>query len=545
MLKGNGMANLPIIRRAYSAIGHAAAEEDSEFLDANFVDVDAVEIIDDINSPKFLLVGRTGTGKSAILHKIENNKDNVVRIDPKDFSLRFISNSNLIKLYEELDIDLHLFYEFLWRHIFAVELLKIRFGLDDELKTKKFLTDILNTIQPKRRRAFEYLKDYGEDFWLDIDSRTFEIIQKVEKNIEAEIGTGLADVSAKLKRADSGSEQIKSDYAYRAQKILDELRIQELSAVIDWLADDIFTDQQRKYFILIDDLDQQFTGDKVRYPLIKALIETIKKYRKIRPVRIIAAIRTDLLDEVFERTRSAGFQEEKFESNVMLTEWDRPGLKLLVEKRINYLFKHKYSSHNISFEDVFKSRLKGEDSFSFMISRTLLRPRDIIAFVNECLTQSVSKTSVSASLMRKAETIYSKKRFGALRDEWISQHPLLNQYTSFLDGGPRKFPFGIISEDTKEDLLLKLATHKDASNDVIGRLALKFDAVTPGILVEFMTNLIAYLHTIGVIFLKTQSNSEYVSAVTGKSIISPADIDADTMIFVHPMLWQNFNISPD
>ena len=93
-----------IIFRAGYNVGEAAAEDDGEFLKNCFIKVPVVDLLTDFSNNKSILLGRTGSGKTAILNYIKENYDNVIEIKPEDVSFEFISNSNIIKFFEELGI---------------------------------------------------------------------------------------------------------------------------------------------------------------------------------------------------------------------------------------------------------------------------------------------------------------------------------------------------------------------------------------------------------------------------------------------------------
>ncbi|MHB8435830.1 MAG: P-loop ATPase, Sll1717 family, partial [Acidimicrobiales bacterium] len=61
--------------------------------------------------------------------------------------------------------------------------------------------------------------------------------------------------------------------------------------------------------------------------------------------------------------------------------------------------------------------------FEFLLDRTLMRPRDVIAFLNECLTHAVGKNRITWADLQRSELEYSKKRLLALRDEWKPTFP--------------------------------------------------------------------------------------------------------------------------
>ena len=91
-----------------------------------------------------------------------------------------------------------------------------------------------------------------------------------------------------------------------------------------------------------------------------------------------------------------------------------------------HLFKHKYTKDGIQFDDIFRHRIANTDQFDYILTRTLMRPRDVISFINECLKVSQSLSEVTASNMRKAEAEYSRIRKESLEEEWFSVFPTLS-----------------------------------------------------------------------------------------------------------------------
>ena len=68
------------------------------------------------------------------------------------------------------------------------------------------------------------------------------------------------------------------------------------------LVDEVLEDPKRCYYIVIDRLDEDWVEDGLRYLLIRALIETVRDFVKVKHTKIIIALRYDLLDQVI-RTR--------------------------------------------------------------------------------------------------------------------------------------------------------------------------------------------------------------------------------------------------
>ena len=68
--------------RKYDTIGAEGAEEDAEFLRECFVDTGALTELKDTSSPRCIVVGRTGSGKTALLSQLLNWAEQVASIEP-------------------------------------------------------------------------------------------------------------------------------------------------------------------------------------------------------------------------------------------------------------------------------------------------------------------------------------------------------------------------------------------------------------------------------------------------------------------------------
>lgn len=530
-----------IIKKSGSEIGQAAAEDDDQFLFSSFVQNDAYNEATDFESPKFILVGRTGAGKTAILRNIENRNENVVRIDPKELTLRYVANSNILQYFRDIGVNLGMFYELLWRHIIATELIKAKYNVTDSGKPINVLDNLMVSVSPKRKRAINYLAKFGSDFWQDADSRVTQVTQTVEAELAARAG-----IDAKLFKASGDgkvkfSEEAKIEHKQKSQEVIDSIKLQELAEVINWLNEDLYSSEKEKAFLIIDELDQPFASENVKYELIRALIETVKKYKRVTNVRMNIALRADLLEETFERTKDEGFQAEKYEGNINEISWTKDQLLELVKIRINNLLKLKYSSRTkIHFLDLFVDKINSKKSSDYLLDRTMKRPRDIIAFVNECLSKAVGLEKIGATEIRKAEVEYSAKRFQALEYEWNISHPLLEKYVKFLRGQNRRFRIAEIPIDLIKEMQLDLLSSSNADRDYVSVAAVEGGDFDDLVKSEFFFYLLDSLYKVGIISISV--NRLRKDSVSGRQHLTRSDVENSTVIYIHPMFWQFLNV---
>lgn len=342
------------------SIGELDAESDDLLLSECFVDTGDYDTLTDCSKPQCVVVGRTGSGKSALLKRVVQCEERVIEIIPENLSLQYICNSDIIKSLEVAGAKLDIFYNLLWKHVLSTELLKYHFKLNTEEKTRSWLGNLLSGLKVKdyaKERAVKYIKEWGDKFWEETEYRVKEITQKLETDIHAEIGIDITAVNfsgAGKKREEL--EQI-TEVVNKAQKVINNIQIKSLSDVMRFLNEDVFNDKKVKTYIVIDKLDEGWAPDQVRYKLIRALIEALKNFRGISSVKILVAMRRDLLETMFSETRDAGFQEEKYESLFLSITWTKEQLRELLDKRIRQLIKARYTGSSLGIEATFPKSL--------------------------------------------------------------------------------------------------------------------------------------------------------------------------------------------
>jgi hypothetical protein len=321
--------------RKHDNVGSESAESDSNFRRDCYYDIGDLAVLSDCSCPKCIILGRTGSGKSALLLRLEEEVEHPVRIEPEDLSLQYLSNSTILPQLEAMGVSLGLFYKLLWKHVFAVELIKARFSLRTEEETKTFKAWFWGNAKNDRQkeRSIEYLTKWGEEFWKDTEYRVKEVTSKLESDVKSSLGAkaaGIAEISASGEAKISVEE--KGDLVKRLQEVVDAIQVQQLTAVIRMLGESVFSAAQPRYYILIDKLDENWVDDRFRYRLMKALVQVAEEINKnLLSVKIVIAIRQDLLDMVIQQTRDTGFQTEKYEQLSVSLKWKQPQLLGMLE----------------------------------------------------------------------------------------------------------------------------------------------------------------------------------------------------------------------
>lgn len=532
--------------RRHMNIGEADAELDKDFLLGCFEDIGDLERLRDANDRKRIIVGRTGSGKSGLLLKLKEEEPNVIWIEPESLSLQYLSNSTLITQLDELGVNLDRFFKLLWKHIFITELVKAKFPMESASDQVNVLGRIRNMFgsNRKKERAWKYLEDWGDSFFETTQYRVKEITQKFESELKASLGakSGIFDASA------GGSaklaEEDKVEVIHKAQEIVNSTQVAELTELFNILREDFFADPSRPLqFLLIDRLDEGWVEDNVRYRLIRALIETVKDFVHIRGVKIVIALRKDLIDRVFRLTKNPGTQEEKFESLYLKIQWNAEHLLRVLDKRVNALVARKYTTLSVSWADLMPINVKAQKIDEYLIERTLYRPRDIITFFNICIAKSEGQPKITTATLRDAEADYSESRFRALVDEWRSDFPDLEAFKVFLKEQPPSFKLESYDLEFVTEKCLEIAARETSTPSKLTDCACK---VAEGNLhpLEFCKRLASVFFQVGLVGLKTERFESARWSFVHGTMIQPEEISGNTSVVICPAFYRYLGVSP-
>ncbi|REG83753.1 P-loop ATPase, Sll1717 family [Marinomonas pollencensis] len=408
--------------RSDDTIGNLDAESDS-FLSSCFLESNVYKILanfeNNMDFTKRIIVGRTGSGKTALLKQIKEDhrikKTNEIEAESTVFE--HIKNNVFISQLTDEKIDLRVFYKSLWVHVLLTKII-------ETIDTDRFMDLLkkpLSTI--KKRYNIELAKDYIESFSNGFfnDNIISEMTDRMQNDLKASFsisGIGISggtssDTSQKIQRETS---------RYVSSELLKKQK-----EIIKIIEDEFSNEHQIKIVISIDDLDKSWlSSSEIRYDFINALLDAFKELVNVKSVKILISIRTDIMMGIYKNNLR---QEEKDKAFILPIKWSRQEISEILDKRINHLIKHRYQSKSdVSFSDVFSFPIKNTTVDNYILDRTMLRPRDAIDFINICLSNSDGLNEMDENLVLRSEEEFYTSRKQALVKEWISLYPHIKDY---------------------------------------------------------------------------------------------------------------------
>lgn len=275
-------------------------------------------------------------------------------------------------------------------------------------------------------KGYQILSLFDELF-LSKQSLTDQVLSfvRIVKNIEGLDNLNNSDASARL---------------YDVFKVIFEFEKHGLAEHI----------QHNYLYIVIDDLDKNWSSKEENFVLIRSLFECIiELYRRYyKNLKFVVALRTDIFGQIeFHQT-------EKIRSYVIEITWGYDQLRNLVEKRLSRY----WNLNQVYVWNAFPKKILDREGveievFDYFFRRTMWRPRDFIIFINLCIGEAQSRQSntISTTDIYRAESVYSRQRMEALRDEWKFVYPELQKWIDMFAGGKSRYDYSELQRLFKDN----------------------------------------------------------------------------------------------
>tara|TARA_Y100000815_G_scaffold143607_1_gene129936 strand:+ start:436 stop:2067 length:1632 start_codon:yes stop_codon:yes gene_type:complete len=528
-------------------IGQASAENDDEFLFDSFVENPIMSYFSRGAIEKNFILGRTGSGKTAILRIIQRSNAGSVEIDVYELSMTYIANSDIFAFLNSINADLSLFFQYLWRHVLLSRYIQERFNVDSEGSGNNFISALRNRFisDKKKNRALKYIEDWRDKLWVDTDEIVKEVAQRTERQLEGEMGGEFSKFRVRGGLGYKVSSEKRAELQRRVKNIINPEQLQDTSKVLAALKEYEGGSKYNDVHILIDKIDENWVDESVRFQVIRGLIEAVRVFRGVKNCHIAVALRTDVYERVVQETADIGFQRDKYEDYFSRIKWQKKELKAIVNKRINSLFRRRYTKDNVFIEDVFTNNVGQLEPFDYMLQRTLYRPRDIIDFVNICLARSVGQGTVTARDVREAEGEYSARRRDALLAEWKAALPSLGILLKLLVGRRSRFQVGELRDAIGGDkFLLEIMSLEDSGYDPVHQAIQEYMNEKSAIGIDHIIKIVvSELYRVGAVGVKNQASERHYYSHLDAPIMSPSLIGESSRVHVHEMLHRALEIS--
>lgn len=458
-------------------------------------------------------------------------------------SIKYLSNSNILDYFRSIGTNLNFFYKVLWKHVFIVELLKLYF--DEDIKKKdKFFENLYNKVKnpfgkvnPAKQKAINYLENWSDEFWLKTEHRVKTLEEELTNKFLTETGFSSNMFSAKANTEAVNNLKSFSEIKHKAEKVISEIQADELYEIINIMKDELFNDTQKKFYIVIDDLDKEWVSPQIVYDLIASMIEVVKEFQVFKSVKIVIALRDNLHQLVFSANEHRGGQREKFSALYLYLDWDKGSLRELIDKRLKLV-----TNNSVDIKSAFEAQHKNrENGFDYVLDRTFYRPRDVISFVNKIIYNASSKSYFANNIIKFAEPEYSLERFQALEDEWSENYGDIKRLCGFLTGMYNGFKFINIKEDSfyqiycDEDYTKGLKGHALEICTQWRNEKMKFK--------DFFKEVLFILYRIGIIGIKRGPTYPVTFFYHKGETIVVSDFVADSKIYVHKTFYSVLKIN--
>lgn len=360
--------------RALPSFGAIAAEDDAVL--EYFLSTEAV---DKISSGKILLVlGRKGSGKTAL---VKHFTETSPQVHGKPLSLRSYPWNAHAELIDKGASDTEA-YVASWRLLIAIRLASMVVNLGSRKYTdtlaglSKFLTSNFGTTEPETKSILsrQRLKIVGLTIAPQIAGVSLGSISFGDRANSNVLGLEL----------DSLANSLLNDVS----TAISQLNIENL-------------------FLHFDELDQGLdTLDDTKKRMLIGLVLAAREIKGSGKLQGNISPIVYLRSDIWEQVNFSDKNKISRTSTIRLA-WNEASLKALIENRLRSKL-----GAAITWEDVEDgSKMRGsQPKLQHMFSRTLLRPRDVIQFLNEAL--SVAKSRSNEPL------IFVNEDFNACREQY-------------------------------------------------------------------------------------------------------------------------------
>jgi len=366
---------------------------------------------------KSIVIGRKGTGKTAIYKYIGQDRINVTsKLLFKDYPWKIHDN------YRNSIVSERESFVYSWEFLFYIEIFKKIIYLKDFFLTKEEIKNI------------NKINKWINKNWGNITFSHNEILSPKKSKLlfsfaPAVYGFSLGSISRELEKSDNPGNTL-SEFNKKFENIIIKL--------LDNFNNEII--------LLFDELDLAYSVNDENYKnrLIGLLLAAYSFYSKFnKKVKIYLFLRSDIFNLL-------DFQDKnKIKDNMVeFLDWDpdsldsKLSLKQVVQTRIKKNINSSSNNFQQNWNNIFDINNIGrnQNKWNFISDRSFIRPRDFIKFMNLSLEQAKlrlknspdSIDKITNEDMHAIRKQYSQYLFEELKDEIGGKYNNFNNYLEIL-----------------------------------------------------------------------------------------------------------------
>lgn len=469
-----------------NAFGDVRGENDHKALDESFYEwQDYRTLFESVD--RFIVVGRRGTGKSAITYRLSKvwsaRKTPVIKIAPSEEQM--IGLRPLAKIFGESLSRMRAGIKIAWKHAVLMEIASL---LLSDYKLKRH-------VENNRSLASKVLE------WQRRGGSLIERMRSILKE-------------------------------FRSQFEDEDERVAELPAFlsVEQLTNEIYevvSGSGQEYVLLVDRLDEGYEPDIIGTSIIDGILYGTDEIRSSLAghFRAIVFIRDNMLRAIESEDKDF---TRNLESQVLRLHWDPQELFYMVAMRIRYAFDISKESDIKVWNSITANELHGREGFKRCLRLTLYRPRDVIALLNTAFYQAQRQgrnTLIEADFDESAKSI-STTRFNDLGKEYEAVFPGLRSLVSSFSSGDAK---------------LRLSEVQDRISVVMNSPELTVKESQHFQILGSPQEVLKALYGIGFIGIYDKQIASFVYSHDGKRF--DKSLTSEDILMIHPCYWPALNIS--
>lgn len=336
----------------------------------------------------WLVVGRKGSGKSALLRRLEEHyaalrDTHVVKVTPKFNTLRTILNDKDL----QSSFGEEIFFQHTW--------------------LRQFMLDFLCKVGHEARGTYSAgSEDFARRVARDQNQTSKDFVENITEILKA----------LKLKVGDLGEFGLNLESELRETTNIEALRhhVDELCRA------------GAKFVVMVDDLDLGWDNSDTANNLLLGLLSACVSIGGIsQNIQPLVFLREDVYTLLLARTQHS----DKYR-DVERIRWSQEQLISILEERIN--FNRVRDGERVlddAFASVFPLTIGTSNTDNWIVERTLSRPRELIQ-LSRYYTQSVDSEEPDDEKLKATEPEYSSWKLEDLCAEYQNQYPGLSAIMS-------------------------------------------------------------------------------------------------------------------